>query len=69
MLNSSKNQGSVGQVLIDTHGHVSFAAFKNDAGAVLERTLKGDVWVVMPGTQYATSKRAVEMAEQYQEGV
>lgn len=56
-------------MLIDTHGHVSFAAFKNDAGAILKRTLAGDVFVVMPGTQYATSKRAVEMAEQYQEGV
>ena len=56
-------------MLVDTHGHVSFAAFKNDADAILKRTLKGDVWVVMPGTQYATSKKAVEMAEQYQEGV
>ena len=56
-------------MLIDTHGHVSFAAFKNDADAILKRTLKEDVWVVMPGTQYATSKKAVEMAEQYEEGV
>ena len=56
-------------MFIDTHGHVSFAAFKNDAKEVLQRTLKGDTFVVMPGTQYATSKRAVEMAEQYGEGV
>ena len=56
-------------MLIDTHGHVNFAAFKNDAKEVLHRTLKGDTWVIMPGTQYATSKKAVEMAEQYREGV
>jgi len=56
-------------MLIDTHSHVNFAAFKNDADAILKRTLAGDVWVIMPGTQYATSKRAAEMAEQYQEGV
>ena len=54
---------------VDTHGHVSFAAFTNDADAILKRTLAGDVFVIMPGTQYATSKKAVEMAEQYEEGV
>ena len=56
-------------MLIDTHGHVSFNAFKQDADKVLERTLKEDTWVIMPGTQFATSKRAVEIAEQYGEGV
>jgi len=56
-------------MLVDTHGHVSFAAFRHDTNAVLKRTLEGSVWVVMPGTQYTTSKKAIEMAEQYQEGV
>ena len=56
-------------MLIDTHGHVSFAAFKNDADKVLKRTLEGDTWVIMPGTQFATSKKAVDMAEQHEEGV
>jgi len=56
-------------MLIDTHGHVSFFAFKNDAGEVLRRTLAGDTWVIMPGTQFATSKKAVELAEKYEEGV
>ena len=56
-------------MLIDTHGHVSFNAFKQDADKVLERTLKEGTWVIMPGTQFSTSKRAVEIAEQYQEGV
>ncbi|MDP2735719.1 MAG: TatD family hydrolase [bacterium] len=56
-------------MLIDTHGHVSFAAFKDDAKEVLRRTLEGGVQVIMPGTQYETSKRAVEMAGKYGEGV
>jgi TatD DNase family protein len=56
-------------MLIDTHGHLSFAAFKNDADAVLRRTLEGGVSVIMPGTQYETSKKAVEMAGQYERGV
>lgn len=56
-------------MLIDTHGHVNFNAFKDDAHEVLKRALDLDIWVVMPGTQYSTSKRAVEMASQYTEGV
>ncbi|MBI4123036.1 MAG: TatD family hydrolase [Parcubacteria group bacterium] len=56
-------------MLIDTHGHVNFNAFKGDAQEVLRRALDSDIWVVMPGTQYSTSKRAVEMAGQYEEGV
>ena len=55
--------------MIDTHGHVNFNAFKNDAEQVLQRALDTDVWVIMPGTQYSTSKRAVEIAERYEAGV
>jgi TatD DNase family protein len=56
-------------MFVDTHGHVNFSAFKNDAKEVLDRTLSAGMQVIMPGTQYATSKRAVEMAEKYGEGV
>jgi len=55
-------------MLIDTHGHLSFNAFKQDADKVLQHTLKEDIWVIMPGTQFSTSKKAIEMAEQYEEG-
>ncbi|TSC97188.1 MAG: TatD DNase family protein [Parcubacteria group bacterium Greene1014_47] len=56
-------------MFIDTHAHVNFNAFKEDSDAVLKRALENDTWVIMPGTQYSTSKRAVEMAERYPEGV
>ena len=56
-------------MLIDTHGHVNFNAFREDGEEVLKRALENDIWTVMPGSQYSTSKRAVEMAERYQEGV
>jgi TatD DNase family protein len=56
-------------MLIDTHAHVNFAAYKDDADEVLKRTLEGGVFVVNVGSQYSTSKRAVEMAEKYPEGV
>lgn len=56
-------------MLIDTHGHVNFNAFKDDADEVLKRALENDTWIIMPGSQYSTSKRAVEIAERYKEKV
>jgi len=56
-------------MLIDTHAHINFNAFRDDADEVLQQALDNEIWVVMPGSQYTTSKRAVEIAEQYEEGV
>src|SRR3989344_1876042 len=56
-------------MLIDTHGHVNFNAFKEDADEALKRALDHGVLVIMPGSQYSTSARAVEIAERYKEGV
>lgn len=56
-------------MFIDTHGHVNFNAFKDDSAQVLKRALENNTWVIMPGTQYSTSKRAVEIAEKYDQGV
>jgi TatD DNase family protein len=54
---------------IDTHAHVNFAAYKDDADEVLKRTLDEGVFVVNVGSQYSTSKRAMEMAERYETGI
>lgn len=56
-------------MLIDTHAHINFNAFGDDADEVLQRAFENDIWMIMPGSQYTTSKRAVEIAEQYEEGV
>lgn len=56
-------------MLIDTHAHVNFNAFKFDADEVIRRSLDNDVWMINVGSQYKTSKRAVEMAERYENGV
>lgn len=56
-------------MLIDTHAHLNFGAFKNDAEKVVERCLAENVWVINVGSQYETSKRAVELAEKYEKGV
>ena len=56
-------------MFIDTHGHVNFNAFKEDSDAVLKRALENDTWVIMPGTQFSTSERAVRIAKMYEHGV
>jgi len=56
-------------MLIDTHAHLNFSAYKNDAEDVIKRTLGDDVWMINVGSQYSTSKRAVEIAEKHKKGV
>lgn len=56
-------------MLIDTHAHVNFNAYKNDAQEVIRRSLDGDIWMINVGSQYSTSKKAAEIAEKYKEGV
>ena len=56
-------------MLIDTHCHLNFKDFKDDRDEVLKRSLDNDIWVINVGSQLSTSQRAVEIAEQYDEGV
>jgi len=55
--------------LVDTHAHVNFNAYKDDAEDVISRSLENNLRMINVGSQYATSKRAVEMAEKYETGV
>lgn len=54
---------------IDIHSHVNFKAFDSDRDEVIKRALANDTWVINVGTQADTSKKAVELANQYEEGV
>lgn len=56
-------------MLIDTHAHLNFNAYKDDGDEVIKRALKNDVWMINVGSQYLTSCRAVEYAKKYPEGV
>jgi len=56
-------------MLIDTHAHLNFNAYKNDADEVIRRSLDNNIWIINVGSQYETSKRAIEMAEKYPQGV
>jgi len=52
-------------MLIDTHAHVNFSAFKDDAEEVIKRALEKSVFFINIGSQYSTSVRAVEYAQKY----
>ncbi len=56
-------------MLIDTHAHVNFSGFKEDAVQVIQRALDAGVEVINVGTQIDTSKQAVEMANRFEKGV
>jgi TatD DNase family protein len=55
--------------LFDTHAHVNFNAYKDDGEDVLRRCLEVGMNVVNVGSQFSTSKRAVEYAYKFEDGV
>lgn len=56
-------------MLIDTHAHVNFNAYKDDGDEVVKRTLAENVWIINVGAENRTSRRAVEYAKRYETGV
>lgn len=54
---------------IDIHSHVNFKAFDDDRDEVIRRALDNGTWVINVGTQVDTSKKAIELANNYKEGV
>ncbi|MEK7482443.1 MAG: TatD family hydrolase [Patescibacteria group bacterium] len=56
-------------MLFDTHSHLNFRAFDSDRDEVAQKCLDNNVWLINVGSNYATSKMAVEMAGKYQNGV
>ena len=56
-------------MLIDTHCHLNFSAFKDDSDEVIKRTLSKNIWLINVGSQYSTSERAVQIAQKYEKGV
>jgi len=56
-------------VMIDTHAHLNFNAYRNDLEEVIKRSLAENIWVINVGSNYKTSKKAVEIAGNYREGV
>lgn len=53
-------------MLIDTHAHLNFSAYRDDVEKVIKRCSDAKVGVINVGSQFSTSQRAVEMAEKYE---
>ena len=56
-------------MIIDTHTHINFKAFKETSDEIIKKTLAENIWIVNVGTKYETSEAAVLLAEKYPEGV
>lgn len=56
-------------MLIDTHAHVNFAAFKEDAEETIRRALDNNTWMILVGSEFRTSNRALSYANRYEKGV
>jgi TatD DNase family protein len=56
-------------MLIDTHAHVNFLQYKDDGDEVVRRSLAEGTWLINVGSEKDTSRRAVEYATRYKEGV
>lgn len=55
--------------LIDTHCHLNLQNYKDDADEVIKRSLESGVEIIIVGTDYKSSKRALDLANRYQKGV
>ena len=56
-------------LLIDTHAHINFKDYRLDGDEVIRRALDQGIWLINVGAQYSTSRRAVEYAQKYPQGV
>jgi len=51
--------------LIDSHCHLNFSSFENEYKTIIADCLKKEIGVLNIGSQFDTSKRAVEIANEY----
>ncbi|MFA6533635.1 MAG: TatD family hydrolase [Patescibacteria group bacterium] len=56
-------------MLFDSHCHINFNAYKDDAEEVIRRSLSKGIWLINIGSQLSTSARSIKIAEKYPEGV
>lgn len=54
---------------IDSHAHLNFSAYKEDREQVIEASLARGVEIINVGSQYGTSAKAVQLAENHKTGV
>lgn len=56
-------------MIFDTHAHLNFLAFEKDWEDKIEDCRKEKIGIINVGTNFQTSKKAVEIAKKYQNGV
>lgn len=56
-------------MLFDTHCHLNFQTYRNDADAVIRRALDNDIHLVVPATDLVSSERAIQLATKFETGV
>jgi len=56
-------------MLIDTHSHLNFSVYDKDREEVISRSLRAGLWMINASVNYETSKKAIEIAKNYQQGV
>ncbi len=56
-------------MFFDTHTHVNFSAFKDDAEDTIKRALDNKTWMINVGTQTDTSRSASDLAKKHEQGV
>jgi TatD DNase family protein len=54
---------------IDVHAHLNFVDFDTDREELIRNTLNQNTWMINVGTNLETSKRVLELAKKYDEGV
>ena len=57
------------KLIIDTHAHLNFRAYENDVEDVIQRSLDNNIKVINVGSNYETSCKAVEIAENHKQGI
>lgn len=55
--------------MFDTHSHVNFNNYKKDSSEIINDCLDKNIRLIVVGSQYDTSARAVQMAGNYEKGV
>ncbi len=56
-------------MLVDSHCHINFINFRADGSEIIADFLKNNYALVIVGSQASSSRRAVEYAEKYSQGV
>jgi len=55
--------------MFDTHAHLNFKAFDKDREEIIQKCLQENIWMINVGTNFFSSKLAVDIANKYEKGV